>query len=184
MCFEFMKIFVYFFCVLLFICQVLSDSLWPHGLQNSRLPCPFPSPRVCPSSCQLYWWCHPTISPFVVPFSCPQSSPASRSFPVSQLFTSRGQSIRASASAAVLPMSVQGWLPLGFTGLISLLSKELSRVFSSTTVRKHQFFGTQPSLWSSSHIRTWLLERPQSWLYGPLLAKWCLCFWICYLGWS
>ena len=134
MCFEFMKIFVYFFCVLLFICQVLSDSLWPHGLQNSRLPCPFPSPRVCPSSCQLYWWCHQTISPFVVPFSCPQSSPASRSFPVSQLFTSRGQSIRASASALVLPMNIQDWFLLGLTGLIFLLSKRFSRLFSNTTV--------------------------------------------------
>ena len=149
----------------------MSDSLWPHGLQHSRIPCPLPSPRVCPSSCRLYWWCHPTISTFVVPFSfCPQSSPASGSFPVSRLFTSGGQSIRASASASVLPVSIQGWLPLGFTGLI-LLSKELSRVFSSTAVQKHQFFGSLPSLWYSCHNYMWLLERPYSLDYMDLCWK-------------
>jgi len=108
----------------------------------------------------------------VVPFSsCPQSLPASGSFPVSQFFTSGGQSIGVSASALVLPMNIQDWFPLGWTGLISLQSKGLSRVFSNTTVQKHQFFGTQFSLWSSSHIHTWPLEKPQFWLDGPLLAK-------------
>ena len=105
-----------------------------------------------------------------------QSFPASGSFPMSQLFASGGQSIGASASATVHPMNIQGWLPLGLTGLISLLFKGLSRVFSSTTIGKHQFFGTQPSLWSNSHIYTQLLEKPQLWLYGPLLIKWSLCF--------
>ena len=105
-----------------------------------------PSPRICSNSCSLSWWCHPTILSSVVFFSsCPQSFPASGSFPVSQLFASGDQSIGASASASVLPVDVQDWLPLGLTGLISLLSKWLSRVFSSTTVWKHRFFGTQPS---------------------------------------
>ena len=117
----------------------------PHGLQHIRLPCPSPSPGACSNSCPLSWWCHPTISSCVAPFSsCPQSSPASGSFPVHWLFASGGQSIGASASASVLPMNIQGWFPLGVTGLISLLSKGLSRVFSSTTVPKHQFFNTQP----------------------------------------
>ena len=125
----------------------------------------------------------PTISSSVVPFSsCSQSFPASGSFPMSWLFASGGQSIETSAS--VLPMNIQGWLPLGLTGLISLLSKGLSRVFSSTTVQKHQFFGTQPPLWSNSHIRTWLLEKPWLWLYRALSAKWCLCFLIHSLGLS
>ena len=125
----------------------LSDSLWPLGLQHARLPCPLLSPRVCSNSCPLSWWCHPTILSSVIPFSsCLQSFPASRFFPMSQLFTSGGQHIGASASASVLPMSIQGWFPLGLTGLISLLPKGLLRVFSSTTVQKHQFFGVQPSL--------------------------------------
>ena len=110
------------------------------------------------------------------PFSCPQSFPASGSFPTSWFFASGGQSIGASASASVLPVNIQDWFPLALTGLISLQSKGLSRVFSNTTDWKHQFFGIQPSLWSNSHIRTWLLERPLLWLYSPLLAKWCLCF--------
>ena len=118
------------------------------------------------------------------PFSCPQSFPSSGSFLVSWLFASGGQNIWASASASVLPMNIQGWFPLGLSGLISLLSKGLSRVFSSTTVQKHQFFGTQPSLESSSYIHTWLLEKPELWLCGPLSAKWCLSFLICCLGWS
>ena len=106
-------------------------------------------------------WCHPTISSSVIPFSsCPQSFPASGSFPVSQLFASGGQSIAVSASTSVLPMNIQGWFPLGLTGLISLQSKGLLRVFSSTTVRRYQFFGAKPFLLSSSHIRTWLLEKP------------------------
>ena len=132
----------------LFSHSVMSDSLWPHGLQHTRLPCPSPSPGVCLYSCPLSRWCHPTISSSVVPFSsCPQSFPASGSFPMSQLFVSGGQRIGVSASASVLPMNIQGWFPLGWTGLISLQSKGLSRVFS-TTIRSHQFFYTQASLWS------------------------------------
>ena len=145
-------------CCLFFSHSVLSDSLRPHGLQHARLPCPSPSPKVCSNSCSLNRWCYPIISYSVVPFSsCPQSFPASESFPMSRLFTSGGQSIEALAS--VLPMNIQGWFPLGLTGLISLPSKGLSRVFSSTTVQKHQFFGAQASLWSNSHICTWLLEN-------------------------
>ena len=112
---------------------ILSRSLWPHGLQHARLPCPSPSPGACSNSCPLHWWCHPTISSSVVPFSsCLQSSPASGSFPVSQLFPSGDQSIGVSASASVLPMNIQDWFPLGLTGLISFLSKEL-KVFLNTT---------------------------------------------------
>ena len=115
----------------------------------------------------------------VVPFSsCLQSIPASGSFPMSWHFASGGRSIGASASASIFPMDIHVWFPLGLIALISLQSKGLSRVFSSTTVRKHQFFSTQPSLWSKSHIYTWLWEKPQLWLYGPLSAKWCLCFFI------
>ena len=137
--------------------QIMSNSFQLHGLQHSRLPCTSPSPRVCPSSCPLNRWCHPTISSSVTSFSsCPQSFPASGSFPKSQLFASDGQGIGASASASVFLMNIQGRFPLRWTGLISLQSKGLS----STTVQKHQLFVTQPSLWSSSHIRTWLWERP------------------------
>ena len=117
------------------------------------LPCPLPTPRACSNSCPSSRWCHPTISSSVVPFSsCLQSFPASRSFPRSQFFTSGGQSIGDSASASVLPINIQDWFPLRLTGLISLQSKKLSRDFSNTTVQKHQFFGTQLSLWSNSHI--------------------------------
>ena len=134
----------------------MSDSLRPHELQHTRLPCPLPSPGVCSNSCPSSQWCHRTISSSVAPFSsCPQSFPASGSFPVSQLFSSGGQSIGASASASVHLMNIQGWFLLGLIGLISLLSKGLSRVFSCTTVRKHKFFSAQPSLWSNSHICTW-----------------------------
>ena len=132
-------------------------------------------------------WVSDAIQPSrpVVPFSsCLQSLPASGSFPVTQLFPSGGQSIRASASASVLLMNIQGWFPLGMTRWISLLSKGLSRVLSSTTTQKHQFYGTQLSLWSNSHIRTWLLEKLKIWLNGPLSAKWYLCFLICCLGFS
>ena len=140
---------------------VLSDSLWLHELQHSRPPCPSPTPGVHPNSCPLSQWCHPTISSHVVPFSaCPQSFPASGSFQMSQLFAPGGQSIGVSASASVLPINIQNWSPLGWTGWISLQSKGLSRVFSSTTVQKHQFFGAQLSLQSCSHIHTWLLEKP------------------------
>ena len=152
---------------------------------NARLPCPSLSPRICSNSCPLNWWCHPTISSSVIPFSnCLQSFPASGSFPMSQFFASGGQSIGASASASALPMNIQGWFPLELTGLISLLPKGISRVFSSTTVQKHQFFDMQPSLWSKSNIHTQLLVKPQFWLCGPLLAKWCPCFLICCLGLS
>ena len=136
-------------------------QLCNHGVQHARLPFSSPFPEACSNSCPLSWWCHPSISSSVIPFSsCLQSFPASVSFSVSQLFASGGQSIGASASASFLPMNIQDWFPLGWTGWISLLSKGLSRVFSSTTVWKHQFFGTQPSLWSNSHIHTWLLEKP------------------------
>ena len=117
-------------------------------------------------------------------FSCPQSFPASGSFPMSWLFTSGDQSIGASASGSVLPMNIQGWFPLGVTGLIFLLSKGLSRVFSSTRIQKYQFFGIQPSLWSSSPSHTWLLEKLWLWLYGSLWEKWCLWFLTCCLGLS
>ena len=142
--------------------SVVSDSLWPHGLQHTRLPCPSPSARAYSNSHPLSWWCHPTISSSVVPFSsCLRSFPASESFRMIQLFTSGGQSIGASTSASILPVNIQYWLPLtSLTGLISLQSKGLSRVFSSTTIWKHQFFGAQLSLSSNSHIHTWLLEKP------------------------
>ena len=125
----------------------MSDSLQPHGLQHARPPCPSPAPRVHPNPCPSSRWYHPTISSSVVPFSsCPQSFPASGSFQMSQLFASGGQSIGVSASTSVLPMNNQDWSPLGWTGWISLQSKGLSRVFSNTTVQKHQFLGPQLSL--------------------------------------
>ena len=134
------------------------DSLWPHGLQHTRLPYPSQSPRAGWNLCPLSQCCHPPISPSVSPFSCLQSFPASGSFLISQSFASGGQSIGASASASVLPVNIQDWFPLGWTGLISLLSKGLSRIISNTTVQKHEFFSTQPSLWSNSHIPTWLMD--------------------------
>ena len=127
------------------------------------------SPGVCSNSCPLSQWRHPIISSSVASFSsCLQSFPASGSFQMSQLFVSGGQRSEVSASASVLPMNIQSWFPLGLTGLISLLSKGLSRIFSSITIWKHQFFSAQPSLWSNFHICTWLLEKLQLWLYGPL----------------
>ena len=142
-----------------FSCSIVSNSLKPYGLQHARPPCPSPTPGVHSDSCPLSRWHHPTILSSVVPFSsCLQSLPASGSFLMSQLFTSGGQSIGAWAS--VLPMNIQGWFALGWTGLISLLSKGLSRVFSNTIVQKNQCFGTQPSSLSNSHIHTWLLEKP------------------------
>ena len=147
--------------ILLFSCSVVTDSLQPPGLQHIRAPFPSPSPGACSISCPLSQWCHPTISSSVIPFSsCLQSFPASGSFPMSWLFDSVGQSIGASASASVSPMNIQGWFPLGLNGLISLLSNGLSRVFSNTIIKKHQFFSTQPSLWSNSHIHIQLLEKP------------------------
>ena len=152
--------------------SVVSDSLWPHALQHTRLPCPSSTPGVYPNSRPLSQWCHPTISFSVIPFSfCPQSLQASGSFQMSQLFAQGGQSTGVSASTSVLPMNTQDWSPLGWTGWISLQSKWFSRVFSNTTVQKHKFFGAQSSLWSNSHIHTWPLEKPWPWLDGPLLAK-------------
>ena len=140
--------------------SVMSDSLLPHGLQHARLPFPSATPKAYSNSYPLSWWCHPTISSSVIPFSsCLQPFPASRSFQMSQFFTSGGQSISVSAPASVLPMNIQDWSPLGWTGWISLLSKGHSRVFSNTTVQKHQFFGAQPSSQSNSHIHTWPLEN-------------------------
>ena len=140
---------------------VMSNSLWPHELQHARPPCPSPTPGVHSNLCPLCQWCHPAISSSVIPFSsCPQSLPASGSFPVSQLFAWGGQSTGVSALASVLSMNTQDWSPLGWTGWTSLQSKGLSRVFSNTTVQKHQFFGTQLSLQSNSHIHTWPLEKP------------------------
>ena len=135
--------------------SVVSDSLPPHELQHARPPCPSPTAGPCSNSCPLSRWCHSTISSSVVPFSCLQSFPASGSFQMSQLFTSGGPSISTSASAPVLAMIIQGWFPLRLTCFISLQSKGLSRVSSNTTVQKLQFFSTQPSLWSNSHIHTW-----------------------------
>ena len=148
-------------CSVQFQSLVVSDSFRPQGLQHSRFPCPSPASGACSNSCPLNWWYHPTISSSVIPFSsCPQSFPASGFFPMHQFFTSGGQIIGASASASVLPMNIQDWFPLGLICLISLQSEGLSRVFSSTTVQKHQFFGAQLSLWCSSHIHAWLLEKP------------------------
>ena len=131
----------------------MSNSLQPHGLQYAKLPYPSPSPEACSNSCPLSQWCHPTISSSVIPFSsCLLSFPESGSFPKSQFFTSGGQSIGVSASASAFPKTIQGWFPLGLTGFTSLQSKGLSRVFSSTAIQKHQFFGFQPFLWSSSYM--------------------------------
>ena len=126
--------------------SVMSYSLQPHGLQHARLPCPSPTPRAYLNSCPSSRWYHTTISSSVIPFSHLQSFPTSGSFPMSQFFASDGQSIGVSTSASVLPMNIQDWFPLGLTGWISLQSKGLSRVFSNTTVKKHQFFGAQLSL--------------------------------------
>ena len=147
--------------------SALNNSLLPHGLQHARLPCPSPTPRACSNSCSSSRWCQPTISSSVVPFSsCLQTSPSSGSYPMNQFFASGGQSIGVSASASVLPTNIQDWFPLGLTGWISLLSKGPSRVFSNTIAQKHLF-----SLWSNSHIHTWLPEKLELWLDGPLLAK-------------
>ena len=130
-----------------FSCSVMSDSLWPHELQHTRPPCPSSTLGVYPNPYPLSQWCHPSISSSVIPFSsCSQSFPASGSFQMSQLFTSGGQSIRVSAPRLALPMNTQDWSPLGWTSWISLRSKGLSRVFSHTTVQKHQFFGAHLSL--------------------------------------
>ena len=143
-----------------FSCLVVSDSLRPHKSEHARPPCPSQTPGVYSNSCPLCRWCHPGISSSVIPFSCPQCLPASGSFPTSQLFAWGGQSIGVPVSASVLPMNTQHWSPSGWTGLISLQSKGLSRVFSNTRVQKHQLFGTQPSSQSNSHIHPWPREKP------------------------
>ena len=146
---------------MLFSHSAMSDCLWPHGLQHARLLCLPPSPRVCSDSRSLSRWCHPTTSSSSITFSsCLQSCPASGSFPMSWLFASGGQRIGGSASASVLPGNAQCWSLSGLTSLISLQSKGLSRVFFHIAIWKHQFFGTQPFLWSNSQICMWLLEKP------------------------
>ena len=147
-------------CSVQFSRSVVSNSLRPHESQHARPPCSSPTPRVYPNSCPSSQWCHPAISSSAVPFSsCLQSLPASESFPMSQLFAWGGQSIGVSALTSVLPMNTQDRSPLGWAGWISLQSKGLSRVFSNTTVQKHQFFGAQLSSQSNSHIYTWPLEK-------------------------
>ena len=144
-----------------FSCSVVSDSLRPHESKHARPPCPSPTPGVYSHSRPSSRWCHPAISSSVIPFSsCPQSLPASGSFLMSQLFAWGGQSTGVSASTSLLPMNTQDWSPLGWTGWISLQSKGLSRVFSNTTVQKHQFFSAQLFSQSNSHIHTWPLEKP------------------------
>ena len=141
--------------------SVVSDSLWPHESQHARPPCPSQTPRIYSNSCPSSRLCHPAISFSVIPFSSwPQSPPVSGSFLLSQFSTSGGQSVGVSASASVLPMNTRDWSPLGWTGWISLQSKGLSRVSSCTTVQKDQFFDTQLSSQSNSHIHTWPLEKP------------------------
>ena len=141
--------------------SVVFDSLWPHGWQHTRPPCPSATPGAHSDSRSSSRWCHPITSASVVPFSsCPQSLPASESFPRSQFLASGGQSIGVSASASVLPMNTQDWSPLEWTGWISLQSKGLSRVSSNTTVQRHQFFSTQLSSQFNSHIHTWPQEKP------------------------
>jgi len=162
----------------------MSNSLWPHGLQNARLPCLSPTPGACSYSCPWSQWCHPTIWPSAVPFSsCLQSFPTLGPFLMSQLFTSGGQSIGVLASASVLPMNIRDWFPLGWTCWISLLSKSLSRVFFNTTVQKHQFFCTQLSLYSNSHpyVTTGKTIALTIWTF---VGKKRLCFLICCLDWS
>ena len=152
---------IYQFSLVQFSCSVVSDSSRPHESQHARRPCPSSTPGVHSNSCPSSRWCHPAISSSIVLFSsCPQSLPASGSFPMSQLFASGGQSTGVSALASFLPKKSQGWSPSEWTSWISLQSKGLSRVFSNTTVQKHQFFGAQPSSQSNSHIHTWPLEKP------------------------
>ena len=157
--------------MVLLSCKVVADSLRPYELQHSRLPCPSLSPRVCSNLCPLSQWCHPTISSSVTLFySCPQSFSALGVFPMSRLFTLGGQSIKVSASASVPPMNIQGWFPLGLTGLFSLHSKGLSRIFSSSTVQKYQFFSCQSSLWSNSNFHTVVSFKPSGSFYLYILV--------------
>ena len=147
-------------CSVQFSHSVMFNSFRPHELQHARPPCPSPTPGVHSDSCTLRQWCHLAISSSVVPFSCPQSLSASESFPMSQLFSWGGQTTGVSALASFLPKNIQGWSPLEWTGWISLQSRGLSRVFSNTTVQKHQFFGAQLSSQSNSHIHKWPQEKP------------------------
>ena len=164
-----------FIPLLLFSCSVMSDSLWPHGLQHTRLPCPSLSSTDWSHSCPLSQWCHPTVSSSVARFSSyPQSFPESGSFPVSQLFPSGGQSTGASASASVLPMNTQSSFLLVLTDLISLLSKGLSGVFSGTTLWKHQFFGAQPSF-SRPYMTMGFHKFPNTCFYF-FCRSFCVCF--------
>ena len=165
---EWIILFFFYFSSVQFSRSVVSDSLWPHELQHARPPCPSPTPGVHSNSCPSSRWCHPAISSSVIPFSSrPQSLPASESFPMSQLFAWGGQSTGVSALVSFLPKNTQDWSPSEWTGWISLQSKGLSRVFSNTTVQKHQFFSAQLSSQSDSHIHTWLLEKS----YGMYLKK-------------
>ena len=178
--------FVQFFCLFLpailissasvqsvqFSRSVMSHSLRPHESQHARPPCPSPTPGVHSDSCPSSQWCYPAISSSVVPFSsCPQSLPASEPFPMSQLFAWGSQSTGVSALASFLPKNTQDWSPSEWPGWISLQSKGLSRVFSNTTVQKHQFFGAQPSSQSNSHIHTWPLEKTIALTRRTLVSK-------------
>ena len=143
-----------------FSCSVMSDSLQPHGLQHTRFPCPSPTPGACSNSCALSRWCHPIISSSIVPFSsCLQSCPALGSFPMSQFFNQVTKVLEFQLQHQSFQWIIQDWFPLGWTSWISLQSKGLSRVFSNTTVQKHQFFGAQLSSQSNSHIHIWPLEK-------------------------
>ena len=156
----------------------MSNSLWPHGLHHTRLPCLSLSPRVCPDPCPLSQWYYLTFSFSAVPFSFYlKSLQAPGVFPMNWLFPSSGQRIGASGLASVLAMNTQDWSPLGWTGLTSLQSKGLPRVFSNTTVQKHQFLGAQPSLWSNSHIHTWYrVNHSFDYVIKVIIGNWCLCF--------
>ena len=158
----------------------MSSCLWPHGLQHTRLPCPSLTPGVHSNSCPSSQWCHPSISSSVIPFSsCLPSFLESQSFTVSQFFASVGQSIGASASASVLPMNIQGWFPLGLTDLIFLLSKGLSRVFSNTTVQKHQFFGAQLSLLAPYFLHNFTINCGKFWKRWEYQTTWSASWEIC-----
>ena len=162
----------------------MSNSLQPHGLQHTRIPCSLPAPGVCSNPCPSSWWWHPTISSSVIPFfSCLQSFPASGSFPKSRFFASGGQSFGVSASASVFPLTIQDWFPVGLISFISLEFKGFSRVFSNTKVQKHEFFDTQLSLYSNSHIHTWTGEAIAltRWTFVGKVMSQCS---ICCLGWS
>ena len=156
--------------------SVMYNSLQPHGLQHARLPCPSPSPGACSNSCPLSQWCHPTIlcHPFLL---LPSIFPSIRVFSNESVLCIRWPKYWSFSFSTSPSNEYSGLISLGLTGWISLQSKGLSRVFSNTTIQRHQFFDAQPSLWSNSHIHTWLcVEKSQCWLYRPLLTKWCFCF--------